>query len=172
MAVVGVVARPHGIRGQVVVNSETDFPEERFRTGATLFAMRDGRIEPFSVTTSRVQQGRPVIGLEGVEDMDGARSLAGLEFRVPVDTLVSLPEGSYYHHDLIGCGVVMPDGTPIGTVTAVEGAAGNPRLVVQGDRGEMLIPLATDICPTIDTVAKRIVVIPPDGLLELNERRK
>jgi ribosomal 30S subunit maturation factor RimM len=54
----------------------------------------------------------------------------------------------------------------------VEGESGSSRLVVTGDRGEVLIPLAVDICTSIDTTAKRIVIEPPDGLLELNERRR
>ena len=66
MAAVGTIARPHGIRGQIIVNPATDFPEDRFAAGATLFVMKEGRIQPVTVTTSRVQQGRPVIGLEGV----------------------------------------------------------------------------------------------------------
>ena len=172
MAVVGVIARPHGIRGQVIVNPATDFPEERFGAGATLFVMQEGRIQPVTVTTSRFHQGRPVIGLEGIADMNAARGLAGLEFRIPVESLAALPEGSYYHHDLIGCVVETLDGTTIGTVSSVEGDMGNTRLVVQRDSGELLIPLASDICTAIEPSAKRIVIAPPDGLLELNERGK
>ena len=171
MAVVGRVARPHGIRGQVVVTPETDFPEERFAVGATLFTMRDGRIEPFIVTAFRMQNARPVLGLEGVGDMNAARDLAGLEFRVPQESLASLPEGTYYHHDLVGCEVELPDGRPVGTVSKVEGDVGSTRLVVQAGTGEVLIPLARDICTAIDTAAKRIVIDPPEGLIELNERR-
>jgi len=172
MAVVGVIARPHGIRGQVIVNPATDFPEARFAAGATLFVIKEDRIQPVTVTTSRMHQGRPVIGLEGIGDMDAARELAGLEFRIPVESLAALPEGSYYHHDLIGCVVETPDGTTIGMVSSVEGDMGNTRLVVQRDSGELLIPLASDICTAIEPSAKRIVIAPPDGLLELNERGK
>jgi 16S rRNA processing protein RimM len=172
MAVVGVIARPHGIRGQVIVNPATDFPEARFAAGSTLFVIKEGRVQPVTVTTSRMHQGRPVIGLEGVSDMDAARELAGLEFRIPVESLAALPEGSYYHHDLIGCVVETLDGTTIGTVSSVEGDMGNTRLVVQRDSGELLIPLASDICTAIEPSAKRIVIAPPDGLLELNERGK
>jgi len=172
MAVVGVIARPHGIRGQVIVNPATDFPEARFAAGSTLFVIKEDRIQPVTVTTSRMHQGRPVIGLEGIGDMDAARELAGLEFRIPVESLAALPEGSYYHHDLIGCVVETPDGTTIGMVSSVEGDMGNTRLVVQRDSGELLIPLASDICTAIEPSAKRIVIAPPDGLLELNERGK
>jgi 16S rRNA processing protein RimM len=170
MALVGHVARPHGIKGQFVVNPLTDFPEERFSVGATLFALRDGCIEPFTVSASRMQGGRPVIAVEGVTDMDGARELAGLEFRVPVDALVALPDGMFYYHDLIGSMVETVDGRQVGTVSDVEGDTANSRLVVRAETGEILIPLAFDICTTIDTAAKRIVIAPPSGLLDVNRR--
>jgi 16S rRNA processing protein RimM len=172
MAVVGRIARPHGIRGQVIVNPETDFPEERFAVGATLFLQRDGRIEPVTVTAFRLQRGRPVIGLEGIGDMNAAERLAGLEFRVPIAALIPLPDGMFYHHDLVGCVVTTQGGGRVGTVSAVEGEAGNTRLVVQTDRGELLVPLASDICTTIEPASKRVVIAPPEGLLELNEPRK
>lgn len=172
MAVVGFVTRPHGIRGHVFVHPETDFPEERFRVGAELFVNRGGRVDTMRVTASRMQQGRPVIGLEGVTDMDTARGLAGLEFRVPADSLPALPAGTFYHHDLVGSVVETSGGQVVGTVSKVEGDPGNSRLVVQGDRGEVLIPLAVDICTSIDPASKRIVVEPPEGLLELNDPRR
>ena len=170
MAVVGRAARPHGIRGQFVVNPDTDFPEERFSVGSTLFVNRGGRVEPLIVTSSRMQQGRPVIGIDGVADPETARTLAGLEFRVPVDALAELPEGAFYRHDLIGSAVETVDGSQVGTVSDVDGDAGNSWLVVQSERGEILIPLAFDICTTIDPAAKRIVIAPPDGLLDVNVR--
>lgn len=170
MAVVGRIARPHGLRGQVIVNPETDFPEDRFAVGSTLFVNREGRVDALTVTTSRMHQGRPVIGLDGVGDVDEAQALAGLEFRVPIEGLTALPAGTYYRHDLVGCAVVDAGGASIGTVSAVEGDAGNTRLVVGSERGEVLIPLALDICTSIDPAGKQIVIAPPEGLLDLNER--
>src|SRR5262252_6347876 len=97
MAVVGRIARAHGIRGQVIVNLETDFPEERFRPGATLFAERGDTLTPLTLTTVRFQNGRPVIGLQGIETMNDAEQLAGLELRVPVEALAPLPAGTFYY---------------------------------------------------------------------------
>jgi len=171
MAVVGRVARPHGIRGQIIVNPETDFPEDRFSVGSTVFVNRGGRVEPVVLTASRIQQGRPVIAIDGIADPDAARELAGLEFRVPVELLVPLPQGQFYRHELIGCAVETADGRQVGTVSDVEGETSNSRLVVQAERGEVLVPLAVDICTLIDTAAKRIVIVPPSGLLEVNEPR-
>jgi 16S rRNA processing protein RimM len=172
MALVGRIARAHGIRGQVIVNPETDFPGERFHPGAELFVNRSGRAEPITITTVRFQQERPVIGLRGVEDMNAASRLAGAELRVPIDRLAILPPDTFYRHDLIGCAVETTAGTLVGRVEDVEGTMGGSRLVVAAEgRGEMLVPLAAEICTVIDPEAKRIVIDPPDGLLELNEKK-
>ena len=170
MALVGRVARAHGNRGQVIVNPETDFPEERFKAGAEVFIERGGQVEALRIAAMRFQHARPVLTLEGVATMNDAEALAGYELRVPVDRLAKLPENTFYRHDLIGCRVETADGRPIGTVTDVEGDAGGSRLVVAGERGEVLVPLAVEICPAIDPAGKRIVIAPPDGLLQLNER--
>jgi len=168
MAVVGQIARAHGKKGQVIVNLDTDFPEQRFRPGAELFVQRGGRTERIRIGTVRFQQGRPVIGIDGVSTMNDAEGLAGLELRVPREALAALPAGMYYHHDLAGCRVETTAGETVGMVAAVEESGGGSRLVVDGKNGEILIPLADEICRTIDVVAKRIVIEPPQGLLELN----
>jgi 16S rRNA processing protein RimM len=171
MALVGRIARAHGIRGQVIVNADTDFPEERFQAGSTLFVQRGGQTEPMTVTSVRFHRERPVIGLQGVDTMSDAEALAGLELRVPRSTLTALPEGTFYRHDLIGCKVETTEGRPVGVVTDVEGTIGGSRLVVDGgSAGEILVPLAAAICTAIDPAAKRIVIDPPDGLIALNAR--
>lgn len=169
MAVVGWVARTHGIRGQVVVNAETDFPGERFQPGAELFLRRvGGQVETITLTSVRFHRDRPIIGIRGVDDMNAAEALAGAEIRVPVGQLKALPAGTYYRHDLVGCLVETENGVTVGEVVSVEGSLTGSRLVVQTVRGEALIPLATEICTTIDPADRRIVIKPPDGLLDLN----
>jgi 16S rRNA processing protein RimM len=170
LAIVGCIARAHGNRGQVIVNPETDFPAERFRPGAELLVRRGEAIDALRLTTARLHQGRPVIGIEGVETMNDAAALAGLELRVPQESLKTLPAGTYYHHDLVGCRVETTAGENVGVVAKVEASAGGSRLVVEGARGEILIPLVAHICTAIDVAAKTVVVDPPEGLLELNIR--
>jgi 16S rRNA processing protein RimM len=167
---VGVVARTHGNRGEVIVNSETDFPEERFYEGAQLMTRaRDGRPGTLEVASMRMHHGRPVILFKGIGSMDDAELLAGTELRIAGDEgdTELLEQGEYFHRDLIGCSVVTESGDPVGEVTAVEGDRGNTRLVVKSRRNEVLIPLADEIC-TVDVAARRITVRPPEGLLELN----
>ena len=168
MVLVGFVARTHGNRGHVILNSETDFPELRFRVGATLYGRKgEGPLETLKVTAVRFQNGRPVIGLAGIDSISDAERLAGFELRVPESEQGALPEGTYYHHQLIGCEVATRGGEPIGRVVAVQGDGAATRLVVRGTRAEVLIPLAQEICD-IDIDAKRVVIDPPAGLLEVN----
>ena len=77
-------------------------------------------------------------------------------------------EDTFYHHDQVGCQVMTQDGQNVGMVEGVEGTLEGSRLVVSGATGEILIPLVKDICRTIDVAGKRIVIDPPDGLLDLN----
>jgi 16S rRNA processing protein RimM len=169
MAVVGRIARPHGIRGQVVVNLETDFPHERFQPGAGFFVKRSVDTERLVIATVRFHNERPIIGFEGVADMNAAIALAGTELRIPVEQLTTLPPEMFYRHDLVGCAVDAADGSNIGTVTEVEGTLGGSRLVVATSRGEVLVPLAAEICRSIDVAGRRIVIEPPEGLLDLNQ---
>jgi 16S rRNA processing protein RimM len=171
LALVGRVARTHGVRGHVFVDVETDFPHERFLPGAELFVNRGGAVTGLTLTTVRFQLDRPVVGFEGIETMTAAQELAGLELRVPMSALVKLPPGSFYRHDLVGCVVVTSEGARIGVVQDVEGTMGGSCLVVGTGNGEVLVPLAADICTGIDVEARRVVIQPPEGLLELNDRR-
>jgi 16S rRNA processing protein RimM len=169
MALVGRIARPHGIRGQVIINPETDFPDERFQPGAELFVERGGRLEALVVTAARFHRERPIVGFSGVETMNEAEALAGRELRVPIDRLTTLPPDTFYRHDLVGCQVTTRDGRVVGPVRDVEGALTGSRLVVDGPAGEVLIPLVATICIEVEPAAKRIVIDPPEGLLEVNE---
>jgi len=171
MALVGRIARPHGLRGQVVINPETDFVEERFAEGATIWTRSAAGDEQLTVASLRVQNGRPVVGFEGFTRIEDVERLAGLELRVPEETLQALPPGTYYEHQLVGCSVETVAGDVVGSVAAVEGGAGATRLVMNGPRGEILIPLAVDICVEIDVANRRIRIKPPDGLLELTETK-
>jgi 16S rRNA processing protein RimM len=167
LVLVGRVARAHGNRGQVIVNLDTDFAEDRFKVGEVLLV--GPAATPRAIREVRFQQGRPILALEGVETMNDAEALAGAELKIPAGSQAPLPAGTFYHYDLIGCEVHDTRDRLIGRVTAVEGTMEMSRLVVGGERGEVLIPLVADICVAIDIGARRIVVNAPEGLLELND---
>lgn len=169
LILVGRVARAHGNRGQVIVNPETDFPEQRFQVGRELVVGGTSGPRTLVIAAVRFHRGHPILAFEGVETMNDAEALAGAELRVAESELTRLPEGAFYHHDLIGCEVRRRDGRTIGTVRDVEGPMTASRLVVDTPRGEVLIPLASEICVSIEPARRMIVVDPPEGLIELNE---
>jgi 16S rRNA processing protein RimM len=169
MVLVGRVARPHGLRGQVVIDPATDFAEERFAAGNTVWTRSPRGDELLTIAAVRFQGARPVVGFAGFERIEDAERLAGLELRVPAATLQPLADGTYYEHQLEGCIVELMSGERVGTVRRVEGGAGASRLIVDGARGDIEIPLAVDICREIDVDARRIRIEPPQGLLELND---
>jgi 16S rRNA processing protein RimM len=169
LVLVGRVARAHGNKGQVIVNLDTDFAEERFRAGQVLLVGDAAR--PLVIRDMRFHQGRPVVTFEGVETMNDAEALAGAELKVPASDAKALPEGTFYHYDLVGCEVRDTAGQLVGSVVKVEGTMEMSRLVVDGAGEPVLIPLVAPICVRIDVAARQIVIDPPEGLIELNDRR-
>jgi 16S rRNA processing protein RimM len=169
LILVGVVARPHGLRGQVIVNPETDFAEERFAPGATVLLSMQGRLQPMTVTSLRFHQGRPIVGFDGVESIEAAEPLAQQALWIREADRPALADGRYYHSDLVGCEVRTTTAAVVGQVTRVQDEGGTALLVVGGEgRDEVLVPLVDRICVEIDAPGRRIIIDPPDGLLDLN----
>jgi 16S rRNA processing protein RimM len=167
LLLVGRVARAHGNKGQVIVNPETDFPGDRFAEGNVLVVDQGGQQIERRIASVRFQQERPIIALDGVETMTEAEALAGAELKMPAEKLAPLPGGTYYRHDLVGCEARTKDGQVVGMVSDVEGSLERSRLVVARQGGEVLVPMVETICVEVDPAAKRIVIDPPEGLLEL-----
>jgi 16S rRNA processing protein RimM len=165
LLLVGRVARAHGIRGQVVVNPETDFIEDRFRIGRIVLIGSEENARPCEILESRIHQGRPIVRFAGIDTMNDAASLAGASLWLRESDLEPLPAGTFYRHDLVGCEVVDTHGTNVGRVTGVEGSLDRSYLVVDE---HTLVPLVGDICVAIDIASRRVTIDPPDGLIELN----
>ena len=116
-----------------------------------------------------MHKGRPIVGFEGIDSIEDAERLGRVELWIRAADRAALPDGEFYHDALIGCRVETTDGKEVGTVSRVEGPRGMSLLVVKGEGArEVLVPLAEAICPVIDPAARRIVINPPEGLLELN----
>lgn len=169
MVRVGRIVRPHGLKGDVVVEPETDFGESRFRKGAGLTLELAGRTQALTVAASRPQGDRWVVRFTGVDSIEAAEALRDAVLSAPETARPALPAGSYYFGDLVGCDVVTERGDAVGRVARVYDGAAQAVLGVEGGRGEVLIPLAQAICREVDVTARRIVIAPPAGLLEANE---
>lgn len=163
------MARAHGIRGQIVVNPETDFMEDRFRAGRAVLIGPSDRTREYAIREVRFHQGRPIVALAGVETMTEAEALAGSEVWIAEAELAPLPERTYYRHDLVGCEVYDLTGASVGRVTAVEGSIDRSYLVVDE---HMLIPLVGGIVTAVDIAGKRVTIDPPEGLIDLNSKTR
>jgi 16S rRNA processing protein RimM len=130
--------------------------------------MRNGTVGVVRIVSGREFQGRWVVAIEGIDTMNEAETLRGLDLRVPVDALHPLEPGTHYVHDLEGCAVETVSGEAVGRVTGVQFGSATPLLMVASAGGEVLIPLVEGICRLVDPAAKRIVIDPPDGLIEVN----
>jgi len=158
--VVGRIVRPWGIRGEVKVRVETDFPE-RFRPGQRFYLL--GR--PYTCLSARFHQGFVLLKLEGVDTRDDAEALRGLALEVPASELPDLPPDTYYHFQLQGLRVETTRGEDLGQVVEVFSTGSNEVLVVEGPRGQVLIPLIADVVRQVDLEEERIRVEPIPGLL-------
>ena len=167
MVTVGRVVRPHGNRGHVVIAPETDFADERFRVDEQVYVQRGEEIVALTVTASRPQAGRWIVGFGGVGSIDDAETLRDAELRIATEALRPLDAGAFYVHDLVGCEVRTTTGARVGTVARVDLGSGIPMLVVEG-RGEVLVPFASEICRRVDPAGRVIEIDPPEGLVDLN----
>jgi 16S rRNA processing protein RimM len=165
MVLVGRISRSHGLRGDVLIQSETDFPETRFAEGATLYAQRGGVTVRLEVERSRVHANRPLVAFRGLDSIEAVDTL-GRELRIPESALAPLPDGEYYWYQLVGAPVRTEAGEEVGRVLRVEPTGDSGVLVVARGDEEVQVPLTPALCPVVRP--DLIVVRPPDGLLDLN----
>jgi 16S rRNA processing protein RimM len=172
------VLRPHGVRGEVAAEILTDFPERLTRLkSADLWNEKTGASKHAAIRKcwlSHSRGGQAIFHFENSRSVSDAKKLLGLEVQIPLADRLALPAGNYYVSDLIGCEVYENNGSQVGIVREVQftgpGAARNPILAVDTARGELLIPLAQEICERVDVKARRIEVVLPEGLQDLNDK--
>jgi 16S rRNA processing protein RimM len=189
------VLRARGNKGEVAAELLTDFPERLTKIREIFLAPAQStgelrRVQVKSCWLSQNHEGQAVFHFEGVDSISEAEKFRGFEILLPIEQRVALPAGQYFISDLIGCSIFeVTAGKPVvssspcsmaeapqllGTVGDVqfpgEEFRGTPILEVDTARGQILIPLAVDICTKIDTTARRIEVVLPEGLRELNQR--
>ena len=161
------IGKPHGLRGEVTVQVHTDDPQGRFVPGAT-FATDPPERGPLELRGVRVHQGIYLLAFEGHPDRTAAEALRGTRLLVVDDAEDEEDEG-WREEDLLGCEVVLPDGSALGTVSALHVRPVQDLLEVRTTRGEVLVPFVDELVPEIDEEGRRVVVDPPPGLLELGE---
>ena len=166
--VIGQIVRPHGIRGEVVVEVTTDEPGARYTAGSAL-STEPAAAGPLTIEAVRPHQGRLIVAFDGILDREAADALRGV--RLCVDSAdLPAPEDPDEIHDfqLVGLAAVDPAGQPLGEVVGVEhGPAADLLVVRQLDGRRALVPFVKAIVPVVDLGAGTMVLTPPEGLLEL-----
>jgi len=168
LVAVARVAKAHGIRGELCMDSHADSPL-LFAAGRTLFlAVGKARPKPYQVLSARDNNGRFLITLSGVADRTLAETLRGAEVLVPEADLPPPDEGEAYLHSLLGAGVLLADGTKIGVFEAILDTPGQLTFVITAENGaEVLFPAVPEFILGLDPKKGEIVIDPPPGLLEL-----
>lgn len=166
--VIARIARAWGIRGEVTAEILTDFPE-RFDVVAEVTLRRGEASREAVLERFRFHKGRVLLKFEGVETMNDAMPLAGHDVVIPESDVFEITDDdTYYEFDLVGCSVTLVDGAVVGTVGSIlHTGAGELLSVVRDGQPDALVPFVEAICTEVDVDARRIVIDPPEGLLDL-----
>ena len=163
--IVARILRPHGLRGDLVVRSLTDHSETLMDT-ATVYLGLDSDT-PVPVQTARLHKGNPLLKLEGIDDMDSALALKGVDICLPREELAPLEEDEFFLHDLVGLTVRDYDGKNVGTVDGIMETGGPPLLTIaRSDGKEFLVPFASGTIEDVDSDAGIIRLANLPGLID------
>jgi 16S rRNA processing protein RimM len=165
LVAIAKIAKPRGLKGEVVADLLTDFPERFEGLENVTVVLGNGERRELKIEDHWFQNERIVLKFAGVDSIENAELIRNAEICIAETEAVALDENEFYYWQLEGCEVVTVDGVSIGKVRELMRTGGTENLVVDGDR-EYLIPFAESICVEVDVEKKRIVIDPPEGLLE------
>jgi len=168
LILVAHIVKVRGLRGEVVADLLTDFPD-RFENLKTLIGISSSGLKrSLQIEEQWLHGKRLVLKFTGFDSIDEAKELVGYELAVPAEDRVELPQGSFYEWELIGCRVETIGGESIGSVIEIMRTGGVEILKVVDESGrDRLIPMASDIVVEIEKDERLIRIDPPEGLLEL-----
>ncbi|AVP36895.1 ribosome maturation factor RimM [Staphylococcus felis] len=161
---VGKIVNTHGIKGEVKVQSHSDFTDIRFQPGEVLEVEHKGRRLNLTVTSHRLHKGLHMLKFEGYDNINDIEHLKGhMLYQERDHEEIELGEHEYYYSDIIGCTVFVED-EPIGRVVEIFETGANDVWIVKGDK-EHLIPYIEEVVKQIDIEGHRIDITPMEGLL-------
>ena len=167
LVVIARAVRTHGLKGEIVAELLTDFPERFEKLDELILVSPSGQRRQIQLEDYWFQKDRVVLKLADYDDVDKAKELVGFNFAVPESERVPLGDDEFYDWELEGCKVMAGDKN-IGQVRSVMRTGATEILVIGDESGkERMVPLAESIVVKIDAAGKTIVVDPPDGLLDL-----
>lgn len=166
LVAVAKIVKSRGLRGELVADVLTDFPE-RFEDLETVIALLpDGTKRELKIERFWFQKGRIIFKFAGFDSIETAETLRGAEICIPESAAVDLEEDEFFDWELAGCEVETVEGLKLGRVRELMRTGGTEILVVAGAEKEYLIPFAETICTEVDVENKLIKIDAPEGLLE------
>jgi 16S rRNA processing protein RimM len=166
LVAIAKITRTRGLRGELVAEILTDFPERFERLGRVFIVAANGEKHEQVVEKFWFQKGRIILKFKAIDTIEQAETLRDTEVCVPEAEAVNLEEDEFFDWELEKCAVETLEGARIGTVKELLRTGGTEVLIVQGETKEYLIPFAESICVEVDVENKLIKVDPPEGLLE------
>lgn len=166
---VAYTVRPRGLRGELVADLLTDFPERFDELTEIILKKTDGKQESLKIEDFWFQKNRIVLKFAGVDSIETAQAYINCEVCVPESEAIALDEGEFYDWELEGCAVITQEGKILGRVREVMRTGGTEILVTarEDEPGkDYLIPFAETICLDVDIENKSIRINPPEGLLD------
>jgi len=167
--VVGRLRKPHGLKGEVSLFPLSDTPERAFAPGQALVLLNlEGETVagPFTVERSRGYHREWLVKFAKLDERDEVESWRGLFLGAYEAALAPLEGDEVYVADLAGYSVRLPDGTPLGLVTAVYELPAGLTIEVQGPKREFLLPYKKEFVQQVEREMRRLVVTPPAGLVD------
>ena len=163
---VGKIANTHGLKGEVKILAATDFPEERFKKGNTLFLDVDGTKQEMTIMTYRPHKQFHLVTFKGFENINLIEKYKGLKLYVHAEHVHDLSENEYYYHEIIGCEAIV-DGESIGVIDDIfETGANDVWVIKRQGKSDALIPYIESVVKEIDVEAKRVVITPIPGMID------
>ena len=163
---IGEILSPWGIEGQLKVKVLTDFPE-RFSPLSNIYIKH----QPTAIKSAIWRKGMVIIKLDGIDSYQEAQGLQGQPIEIHRSQIKPLPDGQYYHFQLIGLEVQTTRGELLGNISQILTTAGNDVYVVKGSQGEILIPAVEGVVKSVNIKRGFIIIEAIDGLLNLNIKK-
>ncbi|MFQ5996882.1 MAG: ribosome maturation factor RimM [Dehalococcoidales bacterium] len=162
---IGRILAPWGVKGKLKVKTETDFPQ-RFASGAKVYISQ----QPMTIDSAEWHRGKLVVKFSAIDSIAEAQKLRGKTIEIPHRQVQPLPEGQFYHFQMIGLEVRTTQGEPLGKISEILTTESNDVYIVRNAKGEILIPAIEDVVKSVDLEQGHMVIEPIEGLLSQNQK--
>lgn len=162
----GVVSKPHGLKGELYISLDTDYPED-YAELESVFLLQNGKLVPFFIEYIQIKHTQALLKFEDVNSKDEAVLLKGMSVHLPLNKLPELSDDQFYFHEIIGYSIKDQNLGDLGVVSQVYEAGHQDLIGMEYQGKEVLIPINDDIIEKVNRVEKQLLVNLPEGLIDL-----